>query len=142
MHILVSVHTNIAIQQIVSQILQRFQMSMTIKGILRHNLRLLCQVWLASPLFSCRLMSACLWEMWFHIDQLVICQITLTVLFILQIKILQNHAGSQGLSALSLFCRATFLVHNILLRRDRGAAVHVIIVQLVLCNVFTAGALH
>lgn len=96
MHILVSVHTNTAIQQIVSQILQRFQMSMTIKGILRHNLRLLCQVWLTSPLFSCRLMSACLWEMWFHIDQLVICQITLTVLFILQIKILQNHAGSQG----------------------------------------------
>lgn len=141
MHILVSVHTNIAIQQIISQILQRFQMSMTIKGILRHNLRLPCQVWLTSPLFSCRLMSACLWEMWFHIDQLVICQITLTVLFILQIKILQNHAGSQG-CPLSPSCRATFLVHNILLRRDRGAAVHVIIVQLVLCNVFTAGALH
>lgn len=58
----------------------------------------------------------------------------------------QNTAESRwltGLSAPSLFCRATFLVHNILLRRDRGAAVHVvIIVQLVLCNVFTAGALH
>lgn len=57
----------------------------------------------------------------------------------------QNTAESRwltGLSALSLFCRATFLVHNIMLRRDRGAAVHVIIVQLVLCNVFTAGALH
>lgn len=58
----------------------------------------------------------------------------------------QNTAESRwltGLSALSLFRRATFLVHSILLRRDRGAAVHVvIIVQLVLCNVFTAGALR